>query len=114
MSFTKRELRGAYNLIRMAKGEEWKTAFHSRFGFIKYKVMPFMVTNAPASFPLFINDILHEYLDIFWTASMGDILVYSDSPKEHQTQVRLVLDALQKAGLYLKHEKCEFHVQGTK
>ncbi|KAI5449330.1 hypothetical protein NCC49_004831 [Naganishia albida] len=56
--FTKIDLRGAYNLIRIAKGEEWKTAFRTRYGLFEYLVMPFGPTNAPASFQAMINDVL--------------------------------------------------------
>lgn len=89
----------------MTKGEEWETAFRSSIGHYEYIVMPCGLTNASASFQHFINDILHEYLDLFCTAFIDDMLVYSDNIEEHRTQVRLVLEAVQKAGLYLKPEK---------
>ena len=47
--FTKLDLRGAYNLIRVKAGDEWKTAFRTRYGLFEYQVMPFRLTNAPAS-----------------------------------------------------------------
>jgi hypothetical protein len=55
--FTKLDIRGAYNLVRMAEGEEWKTAFRTRYGLFESLVMPFGLTNAPASFRHFINDV---------------------------------------------------------
>lgn len=112
--FTKLDLRGAYNLVRMAKGEEWKTTFRSRFGHYEYLVMPFGLTNAPASFQHFINDTLREYLDVFCTAYIDDILIYSNSLEDHRRQVKTVLHSLKNTGLLLKPEKCEFHVQKTK
>jgi hypothetical protein len=112
--FTKLDLRGAYNLVRIAEGEEWKTAFRTRYGHFEYNVMPFGLTNAPASFQHFINDTLRDFLDVFCTAYLDDILIYSDSLAEHQIHVRQVLKKLQQAGLYLKPEKCEFHVQEVK
>lgn len=69
------------------------------------------ITNAPASFPHFINEILCEYLDVFCTPFIDDILVDLATIEQHRIQARLVL---QKAGLYLKPEKWEFHVQVTK
>ena len=43
------------------------------------------------------------------TAYLDDILIYSKTLEEHRQHVRAVLERLQKAGLYLKPEKCEFH-----
>uniref|UniRef100_A0A8C5MT48 ribonuclease H n=1 Tax=Leptobrachium leishanense TaxID=445787 RepID=A0A8C5MT48_9ANUR len=39
--YTKLDLRGAYNLVRVKKGHEWKTAFNTRSGHYEYLVMPF-------------------------------------------------------------------------
>ena len=48
--FTKIDLRGAYNLIRIAEGDEWKTAFRTHYGSYEFQVMHYGLTNAPASF----------------------------------------------------------------
>jgi RNase H-like domain found in reverse transcriptase/Reverse transcriptase (RNA-dependent DNA polymerase)/Integrase zinc binding domain/Chromo (CHRromatin Organisation MOdifier) domain/Aspartyl protease len=109
--FTKIDLRAAYNLIRMKKGEEWKTAFRTRYGHYEYLVMPFGLTNAPASCQALVNDALREYLDIFTVAYLDDILVYSKSYEEHVQHVTKVLSALEKHGLRVNLEKCEFHKQ---
>src|SRR5690606_21479007 len=87
----------------------WKTAFHTQWGLFETLVMPFGLTNAPATFQHFINDVLRPFLDIFCTAYLDDILIYSDNISEHRIHVQQVLEALREAGLYLKPEKCEFH-----
>ena len=107
--YTTLDIRGAYNLVRMAEGDEWKTAFRTRYGLFESLVMPFGLTNAPATFQHFINDVLRPYLDQFCTAYLDDILIYSDNLEDHVKHVRLVLKALSAVGLHLKPEKCEFH-----
>ena len=106
--FTKLDLRGAYNLVRISPGEEWKTAFRTRYGHYQYKVMPFGLVNAPASFQALINDVLRPFLDIFVIAYLDDILIFSNSQSEHDSHVTQVLQALQKANLFVKLEKSEF------
>jgi hypothetical protein len=112
--FMKLDIPRAYNLIYMAKGEEWKTAFHTRYGLFESLVMPFGLTNAPATFQNYINDVFVPYLDCFSTAYLNDTLIYSDNFKEHHQHIRLVLDAFAKAGLHLKPNKYEFHQQEVK
>ena len=62
--FTRLDLRGAYNQIRIKPGDEPKTAFRTRYGLYQYKVMPFGLTNAPATCQQFVNDVLRKFLDI--------------------------------------------------
>ena len=93
--FTKFDIPGAFNRIRMKKGDEWKTAFRTREGLYEYIVMPFGLTNAPATFQAFIDNVLKEYLDEFVLVYIDDILVYSDTFEEHVKQVRLVLRKLE-------------------
>ena len=48
-------------------------------------------------------------LDVFCTAYIDDILIYSNSKKEHKEYVCRVLTALRKAGLQADIDKCKFH-----
>ncbi|XP_073465040.1 uncharacterized protein [Aquarana catesbeiana] len=106
--FTKLDLRGAYNLVRIRKGDEWKTAFRTRFGHFEYMVMPFGLCNAPATFQYFINDVFRDYLDLFVIVYLDDILIFSSSLESHRRHVKCVLARLRLHGLYAKAEKCEF------
>lgn len=111
--YTRLDLRWAFNLIRIRDGDEWLTAFRTRYGLFEYLVMPFGLTNAPATCQTFVNDTLREFLDIFCVAYLDDILIYSEDLDTHTRHVRMVLSKLQKAGLFLKPEKCEFHTTST-
>ena len=112
--FTKLDVISAFNRMRIAKGDEYLTAFRTRFGLYEYLVMPFGLANAPSSFQNYINDTLRGYLDEFCTAYIDDILIFSRSLEEHQEHVRKVLTRLLDAGLQIDIKKCEFHVQSVK
>ena len=113
--FTKLDVRAAFHKLRIRKGYEWKTAFRTRFGLFEWSVMPFGLSGAPATFQRYINETLREYLDDFCSAYVDDILVYTNRDlSEHEKQVHKVLEKLQKAGLGLDIDKCEFSVKKTK
>jgi len=111
--YTKLDIRDAYYNLRIAKGDEWKTAFRTRYGLYEYCVMPFGLTNAPVSFQPWMNEILSDYLDIFCVAYLDDILVFSPDEETHWEHVRAVLTRVRDTGLTLKASKCEFHTTET-
>ena len=53
--FTKLDLKCGYNFIQIKEGDEWKTAFRTRYSLFEYKVMPFGLANAPVTFQNMIN-----------------------------------------------------------
>ena len=110
---TKIDIRDAYNLIRIKEGDEWKTAFRTCFGLCEFLVMPFGLTNAPATFQRYINNTLRPYLDLFCTAYLDDVIIYSDTQEEHDEHVGLVLELLTGARLHTKPQKCEFGKTST-
>ncbi|KAI4898691.1 hypothetical protein NFI96_020791 [Prochilodus magdalenae] len=111
--FTKLDLRSAYNLVRVREGDEWKTAFLTTRGHYEYLVMPFGLRNAPSVFQSFINDVLRDMLGLFVIAYIDDILIYSPDLPTHIQHVRRVLSRLLENQLYVKGEKCEFHLGST-
>src|SRR5205807_1542072 len=64
--FTKLDLKNGYNLIRIAAGDEWKTAFRTKQGLFEYTVMPFGLTNAPASFQEMIDTVFKHMEGCIW------------------------------------------------
>ena len=109
--FTKLDLRNAYHRIRIKPGDEFKTAFRTRYGHYKYKVMPFGLANAPATFQAYINETLAGLVDVICIVYLDDILIYSANPEEHKKHVKQVLQRLREHGLYAKASKCVFSTQ---
>uniref|UniRef100_A0A3B3SBH5 Gypsy retrotransposon integrase-like protein 1 n=1 Tax=Paramormyrops kingsleyae TaxID=1676925 RepID=A0A3B3SBH5_9TELE len=107
--FTKLDLRSAYNLVRIRKGDEWKTSFITSRGQYEYRVMPYGLANSPSIFQSFMNGVFHDMLDKFVIVYIDDILIYSPSKQAHVRHVKQVLQRLREHHLYAKGEKCEFH-----
>ena len=112
--YTKLDIVAAFNNLRIKEGDEWMTAFITRYGLYQYKVMPFGLCNGPASWQRYMNDMMHEYLDEFVTVYLDDLLIYSPDLQSHKQHVRKVLLKLRAAGLPVDIDKCEFHVQEVK
>ncbi|QRW25843.1 Retrotransposable element Tf2 protein [Rhizoctonia solani] len=109
--FSKFDLRAGYNLVRIKEGNEWKTAFKTKYGLFEYLVMPFGLTNAPAAFQDMMNEIFRDLLDVYVIIYLDDILVFSLNEKDHEAHVREVLKRLQDNDLFCNIEKCHFHVK---
>lgn len=110
---TRLDIIAAFNKLRMAEDSEDYTTFVTVLGAYKYRVLPFGLTNGPASFQQYINDTLFDFLNEFCQAYLDDILIYSKSRKQHREHVRLVLGRLREAGLQVDIKKCEFDVPET-
>ena len=106
--YTKIDLRHAYHLVRIREGDEWKTTFRTKYGSFEWMVVPEGLSNAPAAFQRFMNDIFADMLDVCVVVYLDDILIYSADKTTHHKQVKEVLRRLRKHGLYAKPEKCEF------
>ena len=109
--FTKLDLRHGYNLIRIAEGDEWKTAFRTKYGLFEYLVMPFGLCNAPASFQAMFNQVLRELLEEGVIVYIDDILIYLETEVKHIRLVSKVLEKLKKANLCVAINKSLFHVK---
>ena len=81
--FSKIDLKDAYHRIRIKAGDEWKTAFRTRYGHYEFLVVPFGLTNAPATFQAYINKALKGLVDDFCIIFLDDILIFSKTKKEH-------------------------------
>jgi len=108
--FTKMNLKNGFHLIRMREGDEWKTAFRTRYGLFEFQVMPFGLTNAPSTFQDMMNHVFSDLLDLGVIAYMDDILIYAKEEEEHDRLVEEVLKRLTTNGLVVSPAKCEWQV----
>ena len=81
----------------------------THFRLYEYLVMLFELINTPATFQIYINNVLREHLDVFVVIYLDDILVYSKNEADHKVHVRKVLEVLKKADLQIKSEKSQFY-----
>jgi len=107
--FSKIDLKEAYHRIRIQEGDEWKTAFRTRYGHYEYLVLPFGLTNAPATFQSLIQQTLQGLEDHCCIVYLDDILVFSRTKEDHDRDLRTILERLREASLYANLEKCDFY-----
>jgi hypothetical protein len=71
-------------------------------------VVPFGLTNAPATFMCLMNNVVSNFLDRFLLVFIDDILIYSKSREYHEEHLNLVLQVPREHQLYDKFSKSEF------
>ena len=104
--FSKIDLKDAYHQICIRAGDEWKTAFQTRYRHYEFLVVPFGLTNAPATFQAYINKALQGLVDDFCIVYLDDILIFSKTKEEHDQHLQRVCERLREAELYTKPSKC--------
>ena len=101
------DLSRGYWQVPMADGARHLTAFTTPFGLYQFRVMPFGLKGAPATFQRLMDTVLQGLQD-FSAAYIDDLAIHSDSWDDHLRHVRAVLQRLREAGLTAKPKKCQF------
>ena len=107
--FTKLDLNDGYHLIRIRRGDDHKTAFRTRYGPYKYKVIDFGFVNSPATFQTMMNKILRAFVDHGLVVYIDDILIYSENMDDQIKLVLKVLHRLEQPDLAVSLKKSVFH-----
>ena len=92
--FSKIDLRSGYHQGRIKDEDIHKKTFRTRYGHFEFVVVPFGLTNAPATFMCLMNSVCSRYLEKFVLIFLDDILVYSKIEEEHEEHLKLTLQLL--------------------
>ena len=92
--YIKLDLHNVYHQIQIKKFNQWKTVFHTRYEHYKYRVMSFDFTNTSVIFQVYINNTLHNLLNICCIIYLDNILIYSSFKEQHEINILTVLEHL--------------------
>ena len=105
------DLASGYWQVEMEESDRAKTAFVTKNGLYQFKVMPFGLCNAPATFERLMEMVLKGFLWKRCMVYIDDVVVYGRSFEETLTNLQMVLHRIRGAGLKLKPSKCELFAQ---
>lgn len=109
--FSKLDLRDGYHQIPIAEKDRHKSAFTCRYGTFQFKVMPFGLSTAPATFQRMMNNVFFDLLDNGVLCYLDDLLIYTKDVEQHRQLLDKVFSILAKHKLYLKAKKCHLFLQ---
>ena len=104
--FSTLDLRSGYHNIPIREDDRDKTAFITRRGCFRYKVMPFGLTCAPSVFQRLMDLVLCGLTYVTCLVYLDDIIVFSRDFESHVERLREIFGRLQSANLKLHIKKC--------
>lgn len=105
--FSRIDLKSGYHQVRVVPEDIHKTAFRTTFGLYEYLVIPFGLTNAPATFNRLMEHLFRDHR-AFTGVFFDDILIFSKNEKEHREHLKIVFKVLSKNALLVNGKKSEF------
>ncbi|MCO5565132.1 hypothetical protein L7F22_018803 [Adiantum nelumboides] len=103
-----------YNQLAIKLEDQHKTAFATEWGIFAYRVMPFDLTNAPATFQRLMSHAFKEYLRQFLEIYMDDLCVHSLIRMDHIEHLTKIFEKCRLYRICLNPEKCVFMVRQCK
>lgn len=106
--FSSMDLRSGYWQIPMADADKPKTAFVTPSGLYQFDVIPFGLSNAPATFERMMDTVLRGLTWRTCLCYLDDVIVFSGSFNEHLHRLEEVLNCFLTANWQLNTKKCIF------
>ena len=100
------DLQSGYWQVGMKPEDMEKTAFSSHIGLYEYKVMPFGLCNAPATFEAMMETLLSDLLWRKCLVYLDDVIVFGKTFEDCLSNLEEVLKRIMSNGLKLKPKKC--------
>ncbi|MGL5480857.1 MAG: reverse transcriptase family protein, partial [Aeromonas veronii] len=107
------DLTKGYWQVPLSGEAKEKTAFSTPSGHWQYKVLPFGLHGAPATFQRMMNIILQPHQN-YAAAYIDDVVIHSENWEDHLDRLRRVFGELRRAGLTANPKKCHLGLTEAK
>ncbi|XP_027155474.1 uncharacterized protein LOC113755765 [Coffea eugenioides] len=97
-----------YHQILMAEEDREKTAFITPWGTFCYRVMPFGLKNAGATYQRTMTTLFHDMIHREMEVYVDDIIIKSKRAEDHLVDLKKLFERLRKYNLKLNPAKCAF------